>query len=118
MGIILWRRLGLCAACAPLCPQGTGCVTRHPSRKNLPGCDLPGFSSLDGLALEVEKKGETALTSQMPPPTASPSKIFTPSRTREGVVGMKAARVGQHLFPIHQGLILFMSMIRQSVIKG
>lgn len=112
----------LCCLCTPLPAgdglHGVGVVPHHPSCENLPPCNLPGFGSLDRPASDVGEEGETALTSQMPPTTAFPSKIFTPSWTRGGVVGMKAARVGQHLFPIHQGLILFMSMIRQSVIKG
>lgn len=116
---------GVLGSVLPVCPfagrhglHGVGVITRHPSCKNLPLCNLPGFSALDTLASGTGKKGGTALTSWMPPTTAFPSKIFPPSRTRKGVVGMKAVRVGWHLFPIHQGLSLFMSTIRQSVIKG
>ncbi|EOB08014.1 hypothetical protein Anapl_00299 [Anas platyrhynchos] len=53
--------------------------------------------------LQEKGEGENSPTSSMPPTTALPAKIFSPSWTREGVTGMKALRVERHLFPIHQG---------------
>lgn len=94
----------------------TGVTAHHPSCKSLP--PWSSFQLLGQASLGGWEKGDTALNFPNATNNSFSFKASHPVLDREGVVGMEAGRVGQHLFPIHQGLIPFMSTIRQSVIKG
>lgn len=83
----LQRGPGLCAAHrAGL--HSVGVVPHHPSCTSLPLWSLLLVQLLGQASPRAGRKGDTALSSQMPPTTTS-SKPSTPSWTREGVVGME-----------------------------